>query len=308
MSFCLGFDTSNYTTSVAMFDGSRCYMSGRLLDVPAGALGLRQSEAHFAHTKRLPGLIDDLFEKSGRVEISCVAASTRPVEREGSYMPCFLAGESQARVTARALGVPFFGYSHQQGHLAAAAWSAGRQDLLKQRFLAWHLSGGTTELLLAEPDGTCFAAQRIGGTEDLAAGQLIDRTGKLLGTAFPAGPALDTLAQGADKDVFFKAKLRGLDFSLSGLENKVNELYQRHERAENIAFFAVSSVAHTVLAATLEAFRLYGELPLICSGGVARNTTVRKLLTANTPAFFAEPEYSSDNAAGIAILGFGGSV
>ena len=148
MSFFLGIDTSNYTTSAAVFDGSGGENVGRLLDVPAGALGLRQSEALFQHVKRLPGLLHQLKERGLLRDIAAVAASTRPRAVEGSYMPCFLAGEGQGRALADALDVPFVPVSHQQGHLAAAAWSAGRMDLLDRPFLAWHLSGGTTELLL----------------------------------------------------------------------------------------------------------------------------------------------------------------
>ena len=88
---------------------------------------------------------------------------------------------------AQTLGVPFVPVSHQQGHIAAAAWSAGRLDLLDRPLLAWHLSGGTTELLYVQPDGFNVQASCIGGTSDISAGQLIDRTGVLLGLDFPAG-------------------------------------------------------------------------------------------------------------------------
>ena len=172
----LGLDTSNYTTSAALFDGTSGENIGRLLDVRPGELGLRQSDALFQHVKRLPELLERLLK--GRTEIQAVGASTRPRAVEGSYMPCFLAGESQGRGIASALDVPFYTHSHQQGHLAAAAWSAGRLDLLDVPFLAWHLSGGTTELLLVRPEGTSVAAEIIGGTSDLSAGQLMAALGK----------------------------------------------------------------------------------------------------------------------------------
>ncbi|MCF0120537.1 MAG: DNA-binding protein, partial [Oscillospiraceae bacterium] len=96
----LAFDTSNYTTSCAFFDGDGGDNSGRLLDVPAGALGLRQSEALFSHVRRLP----EVFEKLNTDgEIIAVGASTKPRETEDSYMPCFLAGASQAQVMAKSL-------------------------------------------------------------------------------------------------------------------------------------------------------------------------------------------------------------
>ena len=159
---CLGFDTSNYTTSAAVFGGGRAENRGRLLTVPEGALGLRQSDALFQHVKRLHQMVEQLRADGVVGSIAAVGASTRPREVEGSYMPCFLVGEGEGRALAAALGVPFYPCSHQQGHVAAAAWSAGREDLLDRPHLAWHLSGGTTELLLVEPDGVNLKAERIG--------------------------------------------------------------------------------------------------------------------------------------------------
>ena len=216
----LGLDTSNYTTSAALFDGERGRNIGRLLDVRPGELGLRQSDALFQHVKRLPLLLEELLGgRQGGVQ--AVGASTCPRAVEGSYMPCFLAGEGQGRGIAAALGVPFYSHSHQQGHLAAAAWSAGRPELLDAPFLAWHLSGGTTELLLVKPKDYTVEAEIIGGTSDLSAGQLIDRTGLLLGLQFPAGKALDELSRQDGSAVAFSIRLDGLTFSLSGMENQV---------------------------------------------------------------------------------------
>ncbi len=194
----LGLDTSNYKTSTALFDGTHGENAGRLLDVPEGALGLRQSDALFAHVRRLPEIFSMLCSGENLRDIAAVGASNQPRAVEGSYMPCFLAGESLGRVLATSLDVPFYAFSHQQGHLASAAWSAGRTELLDRPHLAWHLSGGTTELLFVEPDGAAPACRQIGGSSDLAAGQLIDRAGKMLGLAFPAGPALDRLAEEAE--------------------------------------------------------------------------------------------------------------
>ena len=157
----LGLDTSNYTTSAAAFDGVSGKNCSRLLDVREGELGLRQSDALFSHVKRLPELVEKLFTEISRDEIRAVGASTRPRAVEGSYMPCFLAGSSQAQNLATVLGVPFYAFSHQQGHIAAACWSSGRMDLMDTPHLAWHLSGGTSELLHVKcgadglPDCTC---------------------------------------------------------------------------------------------------------------------------------------------------------
>ncbi len=294
----LGLDTSNYTTSVALFDGETGVNLGRLLEVRPGELGLRQSDALFQHVKHLPQLLEQL--EIG--DIRAVGASTRPRAVEGSYMPCFLAGESQGRGIAAALGVPFYAHSHQQGHLAAATWSAGRMDLLNAPFLAWHLSGGTTELLLVRPEGTSVTAEIIGGTSDLSAGQLIDRTGVLLGLPFPAGKALDGLYTQADTCYEPRVKLKDFTFSLSGMENQVKALAEEGEKPANIARFAIDAVSNVVWRATQEAQQRYLGLPVLCSGGVASNSQLRAGLTKLCGAIFAEPRYSTDNAMGTAIL------
>ena len=299
----LGLDTSNYTTSVAVFDGSGGHNEGRLLDVRPGELGLRQSDALFQHVKRLPMLFENLKRQGLLSNIQAVGASTRPRAVEGSYMPCFLAGTSQGQCLADTLGVPFYAHSHQQGHLAAAAWSAGHLELLDRPFLAWHLSGGTTELLKVEPHGYTVQAEIVGGTQDISAGQLIDRTGVLLGLQFPAGKALDALyEQGSGKNRGFKVKLNDLTFSLSGMENKVKQMAERGESKEEIARFALDTVCMTVVNATKEAQKRWPGLPVLCSGGVASNTQLRQTMTEKCGAVFAEPKYSTDNAMGTAIL------
>lgn len=299
--YVLGLDTSNYTTSAAIFDGLMGKNVSRLLDVKAGQLGLRQSEALFQHVKRLPEILEKLTGERTR-DIEAVGASTRPRAVEGSYMPCFLAGESQGRGLASILGVPFFPHSHQQGHLAAAAWSAKQINLLDNPFLAWHLSGGTTELLLVKPEGSTIAADIIGGTSDLSAGQLIDRTGVLLGFPFPAGKALDELYSQADACYEPRIKLNGLTFSLSGMENQVKALAEEGERTANIARFALDAIFNVVVRATQEAQRQYPGLPVLCSGGVASNSQLQSWLSNSFGAIFAQPEFSTDNAMGTAIL------
>ena len=299
---CLGFDTSNYTTSAAVFGGGTAENRGQLLTVPEGALGLRQSDALFQHVKRLHRMVEQLRTDGAVGEIAAVGASTRPREVDGSYMPCFLVGEGEGRALAAALGVPFYPCSHQQGHVAAAAWSAGREDLLDRPHLAWHLSGGTTELLRVEPEGHTVRAEAVGGTSDIAAGQLIDRAGLLLGLSFPAGKALDALYPEADQALDFRVKLNGLSFSLSGMENKVKELLERGEKPANIARFTLDTVAGVVVRATQEAQRRWPGLPVLCSGGVASNRQIRAAMEAICGAVFAQPQYAADNALGVAIL------
>lgn len=297
----LGFDTSNYTTSVAAFDGVGGRNCSRLLDVKPGELGLRQSDALFAHVKRLPELVQALCASVELKDITAIGVSTRPRAVEGSYMPCFLAGWSQASCLAQILGVPLYEFSHQQGHIAASLWSAGRLDLMQVPHLAWHLSGGTTELLLVEPDGKNVRAEKIGGTSDISAGQLIDRTGKLLELPFPAGKGIDALSRGSDKKEHFRVKCSGLSFSLSGVENKVMQYRASGASAEETARYALLSVISAVTAATREALKQYPGLAVVFSGGVSGNSLLRERCR-EFDAAFAEPRFSSDNAFGIALL------
>ena len=300
----LGLDTSNYTTSAAVFDGEGGRNQGRLLEVRPGELGLRQSDALFQHVKHLPEVVEALLGEGGLGTVQAVGASTRPRAVEGSYMPCFLAGASQGQVLSQVLGVPFYAFSHQQGHLAAAAWSAGRLDLLDRPFLAWHLSGGTTELLRVEPeeDGAAVRAEILGGTSDISAGQLIDRTGVLLGLPFPAGKEVEKLSRQAKKREYYKVKVNGLTFSLSGMENKVRQMVQRGEEPAEVAWFAQETVCRVVQACTKAAMEAYPGLPVLCSGGVASNGRLKELLRQNCGALFAQPQFSTDNAMGTAVL------
>ena len=292
----IGFDTSNYTTSVAYFDGQEGVNCSQLLPVKPGELGLRQSDAVFSHTKSLPELTGRLF--SHVQGIDAIAVSTRPRAVEGSYMPCFLVGYSHAKLLSDALQVPLFEVSHQQGHVAACLFSAGRMDLMDKPHLAWHLSGGTTELLLIEPDGKNVKATRIGGTTDISAGQLIDRAGVMLDLPFPAGKHLDALAKEAVNRDVFKVKCPGLEFSLSGVQNKVQQYALTNSPAETAAY-TLRCVCHAVQAATRNAQQAYPSLEVVFSGGVTANSMLRSVMK---DAIFCQPQYSTDNALGVAVL------
>ena len=297
----VGFDTSNYTTSIAYFDGKNGINCSKLLPVKAGELGLRQSDAVFHHTKSLQELSGRLFSD---LEPNCIAAvgvSTRPREVEGSYMPCFMVGTTQAMLLSNALHVPYFEFSHQQGHIAAAAWSADRMDLLEKTFLAWHLSGGTTELLLVKPNGRNVICEKIGGTTDISAGQLIDRTGVMLDLPFPAGKHLDASSSNAKNSDYFRVKCADMEFSLSGMQNKVQEYYKAGNPPAEVAAYALRCVGHAVYKATENALKHYPGLPVMFSGGVASNTMLREILKPLNPVF-AQPQFSTDNAMGVAIL------
>jgi len=299
----IGIDTSNYTTSIAYFDGETGVNCSKLLPVKQGELGLRQSDAVFAHIKSLPELSGRLFSHVRAEDITAVGVSTRPRAVEGSYMPCFMVGYSHAKMLAETLRVPLVEVSHQQGHVAASLWSAGHPELMDEPHLAWHLSGGTTELLLVEPEGKNVKCTKIGGTTDISAGQLIDRTGQLLELPFPSGKHIDALSREATLKETFKVKCSNMQFSLSGVQNKVQQFHASHGIPAETAAYALRCVAKAVYLASEQALKAYPGLRIVFSGGVASNSMLREVIRPLNP-IFSEPQYSTDNAMGVAVLAY----
>jgi N6-L-threonylcarbamoyladenine synthase len=302
---CLGIDTSNYTTSVALYDDAtgEVTQQRRLLKVKPGELGLRQSDAVFQHTMALPELMKTLFEESGQTP-DRVAVSTAPRGEAGSYMPCFMVGKGTADSLGAACSLPVRYFSHQAGHIAAALYSAGRLDLLEKEFLAFHVSGGTTEAVKVTPDErSVFRTERVAESLDLKAGQAIDRVGVMLGLAFPAGPALDELSRQSEKAYKIKPFLRDGDCSLSGLQNRCEQMKQAGEADCDIARYCMEYVCAALRGMTLALTERFPGLPLLYSGGVMSNSLLRARFAEEFGAVFAAPGFSSDNAAGVAVLG-----
>ena len=216
-------------------------------------------------------------------------------------MPCFMVGYSHAKLLSDTLGIPLIEVSHQQGHVAASLWSADHMELMDQPHLAWHLSGGTTELLLVEPEGKNVKCTKIGGTTDISAGQLIDRTGQLLELPFPSGKHLDTLSKDAVLKEVFKVKCSHMEFSLSGVQNKVQQFHAIHCGSRETAAFALRCVAKAVYLATEQALKAYPGLRVVFSGGVASNSMLREAIAPLNP-IFSQPQFSTDNAMGVAVL------
>ena len=295
----LAFDTSNYTTSVAVFDGTQGHNVSRLLDVEQGSLGLRQSDALFAHIKRLPELTDRLFSDIGKIPLEAVGVSTRPRAVEGSYMPCFLAGKTIAESVGHVLDVPVYSFSHQQGHIAAGLFSCGRTDLLEKPFYAFHLSGGTLELVMVNGIDKITI---VGETLDLTAGQLIDRIGVKAGLPFPAGAKLDELSRNGSLPKKTKIVLKDGNCCLSGFENMADDLLKKGTDIADVAVFLFDTVGATVFEMVRCAREKYGNYPCLFVGGVMANTHIRQKLKNADDVYFAEPALSADNAVGIALL------
>ncbi|MBQ6702529.1 MAG: peptidase M22 [Clostridia bacterium] len=298
MGVFLGIDTSNYTTSMALCDENKVLLNEKkLLLVKEGERGLRQSDAVFAHLNNLP----EIAERIGKHSITAIGCSSKPRDVEGSYMPCFKTGESFARSLGSILGVPVYHFSHQTGHIMAAAYSADCVGITEGEFNAFHVSGGTTEILHCDGKSGIVKITNIGGTLDLNAGQAIDRAGVLLGLKFPCGPALEKIAVDGTLPEIPKVCVNGLNCNLSGLENKVIGFKDKGVSSEDIALFVLSFVEKTLIKLTKNLREQY-NLPILYAGGVMSNSLIKKSLSGFGNTYFADSAFSSDNAAGIALL------
>ena len=299
----LGLDTSNYTTSCAVWNMSsgELRQQKQLLPVKAGEAGLRQSDAVFHHTKQLPELMERLLPES-LTQLSAIGVSVRPRNAEGSYMPCFLCGQTLARSIGAVTGARVYETSHQIGHILAALYSAGQLALLDRPFLAFHVSGGTTDCLLCEPDSRqLLKITQLGTSLDLKAGQAVDRVGLMMGLQFPCGKALEELAMQSSRRWKLRPVLKGGDCCLSGLQNQCEKLLREGTPHPDVARYCLKAVEETVSAMTAAALEKTGRIPVVYAGGVMSNKLIRSVLEERFGAYFAEPAFSCDNAAGTAV-------
>lgn len=307
MDIALGIDTSCYTTSVAALD-----LDGGLaadfripLAVKPGGRGLSQSEMLFQHVRNLPRLMQQLRESLGAAaRIVAVGATTRPRSVEGSYMPAFLAGSGLGESLGHALGCPVARLSHQESHLLAGLWSAGRT--LDRDFLAAHVSGGTTELLQAVATATTLEVQLLGGSEDLHAGQFIDRIGVALGLSFPAGPQLEKLAESfTGTPAVTPVAVREMRLSFSGPETHVMRWLATQPDPAEVAASVQECVAASLAGILAAAVQKTGRRTMLLVGGVMANRAIRSrvaqsLQALNVTVVWPEPRFSGDNAVGAA--------
>ena len=316
----LGIDTSNYKTSLALVaDGKTICDIRRLLTVKEGERGLRQSEALVQHIVNLPELFRQLRETADIVP-DAIACSVRPRPVEGSYMPCFLPGKSQAESMALAMGIPLVEFSHQEGHIEAIRKS-GRLE--KDEFLACHFSGGTCEILKALKTARGYDIEITGGTKDISYGQVLDRAGVAMGYAFPCGEELDRLALKAEaegksaSDILTPVKVKDGCVNLSGFESQIQRVIagrimnggdsddpDREKFVGEIFRRMSASISEMIM----QNARRTGIDDVIMSGGVSASVFIRRriedrLKREGIRLHFGDSTLSSDNAVGIAYLG-----
>ena len=326
----LGIDTSNYKTSVALINESDIICDLRkLLDVKDGEKGLRQSEALFQHVKNLPLLVEGLCEQY-KDEIEAVAYSSKPRPVEGSYMPCFLAGESLAKSIAALFEVPAISFSHQEGHIEAIR--AFTEMSYDDTFVACHFSGGTCEVLKVSPaeceisprdfmdsleegyhvihgENTIYDIELIGGSDDISFGQVLDRAGVELGYSFPCGEKLDEIATETTRssDILTAIKVHDCRFNLSGIDTQIKNRIGDAISAELIREI-FEKISDAIVRLLIQVYEKTGVSDIIMSGGVSTSRFIRQAVSdaleeRGIIVYFDDLDLSSDNAVGIALLG-----
>lgn len=310
--YFLGIDTSNYKTSVAVTDENKSVICDirRFLEVRQGEKGLRQSDALFQHVKNLPELVEDI-RKSFDGSFSAIAYSSRPRPVDGSYMPVFLAGESFARTLAAALDIPAYSFSHQEGHIESVkAFSTLNNE---DEFLACHFSGGTSELLKVSRNKTGYDINIIGGSKDIAFGQVIDRAGVILGMKFPAGEEMDkrALAAYGSSKLLTPIKVRDSYLNLSGIDTQIKRILESlpsNEDTDTIIREIFEKIAGAMYKMVVQGTEISGSNKILMAGGVCSSQFIRNVLTdkfdkAGILAAFDYSGLSQDNAVGTALLG-----
>ena len=324
----LGLDTSNYKTSLAVLSGGKTMVDlRRFLTVKEGERGLRQSEALFQHVQNLPELFTKLREEYDD-RIDAVAYSTRPRAVEGSYMPCFTAGRSQAISIGAALDVPVVGFSHQEGHVEAVLSAFAVRP--EGDFAACHFSGGTCELLKITQkehearggssfedlcgEASFYEIEITGGTKDISYGQVLDRAGVAMGLPFPCGQALDEMALSAEDsaDLLTAIKVTDAAVHLSGFDtqirNKLSDLQKSGEPVQPLIREVFEKISKSMIQMIVQGAEKADTDSIYMSGGVSSSRFIRTYITERLQEkgirpYFAGGDLSSDNAVGTALLG-----
>lgn len=306
--FTLGIETSCDETSVAVLQDQTNLIANVVYSqagIHAKYGGVVPEVASRNHVKKLPYLIDEALKKSGlkMADLSLIAATYGP----GLVGP-LLVGLSHGKAMAYGLEIPFIGVNHLEGHIFAHRL---HEPEAEPPFMALVVSGGHTSLIQVRGYGDY---QTVGSTVDDAAGEALDKIGKMMGIGYPAGAEIDRLAsEGNPKAIEFPRPMLsspGFDFSFSGLKTAVLYHLRKNPREANadVAASVLASVVDILSRKSIEATRRYHMKRLVVVGGVAANSHLRERLIADgaergISVHFPPISLCTDNAAMIAAVG-----
>ena len=267
-----------------------------------------------AHQQNIVPVVDQAIKKAGitKAQLSAVAFTKGP-----GLMGSLLVGTSFAKSLAYGLNIPLIDVNHMQGHILAHFIDEDGFKKPPFPFLAMTISGGHTQIVRVD---NYFDMTVIGETIDDAVGEAYDKSGKILGLGYPAGPEIDKRAALGNPKAFqfTKPKVDGLNFSFSGFKTAVLYFVQREVKA-NPNFIELhlndicASIQYTIIGILIDKLKLAtkqtGIMHIAIGGGVSANSGIRQALkdgeqkfgwTTYVPKF----EFTTDNAAMIAIVGY----
>ena len=305
----LGFDTSCYTTSIAAITLNREIILNEkiILKVKKDSKGLRQSEAVFQHVNNMGEISQVINDKLKNYNIVGVCASTKPRPVDNSYMPVFSVGYNFAKLLSSINNCPFYETTHQENHIEASLFNNDLEN--KDKFLAVHMSGGTTEILLVEKKDTNYKIEIVGGSLDVSFGQLVDRLGVNLNYKFPCGKYIDENALKCREKIKngLKTSVKAGYMNLSGIENQINKIINDYDK-EYLSKILLDTLVRSMYKSLIYICEKYELKEVVFGGGVSASKYIRKELNEklkreNIKAYFTDGEFATDNGVGCAIIG-----
>ena len=313
--YILGIESSCDDTSAAVLCNDKVLsnvVAGQ--DIHAEYGGVVPELASRAHQQNIVPVVDQALKKAGitKGQLSAVAFTRGP-----GLMGSLLVGTSFAKSLAYGLNIPLIDVNHMQGHILAHFIAEENYAKPQFPFLAITISGGHTQIVKVS---NYFDMEVLGETIDDAIGEAYDKSGKVLGLGYPAGPEIDRRAQLGNPKAykFTKPKVKGLNFSFSGLKTSILYFVQREVKAnpnfieENLNDIC-ASIQYTVIGIVMDKLKLAvkqtGISRIAIGGGVSANSGIRNALQEAKQKFGWTPylpklEYTTDNAAMIAIVGY----
>ena len=305
----LGFDTSCYTTSIAAITLNREIILNEkiILKVKKDSKGLRQSEAVFQHVNNMGEISQLINEKLKNYNVVGVCVSTKPRPVDNSYMPVFSVGYNFAKLLSSINNCPFYETTHQENHIEASLFNNDLEN--KDKFLAVHMSGGTTEILLVEKKDTNYKIEIVGGSLDVSFGQLVDRLGVNLNYKFPCGKYIDENALKCREKIKngLKTSVKAGYMNLSGIENQINKIINDYDK-EYLSKILLDTLVRSMYKSLIYICEKYELKEVVFGGGVSASKYIRKELNEklkreNIKAYFTDGEFATDNGVGCAIIG-----
>ncbi len=308
--YILGIETSCDETSAAVIKANKVYsniVSSQEIHEQFG--GVVPELASRAHIRLIVSIVDKSLTTAGinKNQIGGIAVTYGP-----GLVGALLVGLNFSKGMALALGIPYIGVNHMEGHIYGNFLS---NPDISFPHLSLVVSGGHTMLVLMRAH---LDYQMIGKTRDDAVGEAFDKGAKMLGLGYPGGPAIDKLASAGDPDFhkFPRAYLKGetYDFSYSGLKTSLLVYLKSKSQeflAENLAHICSSyqqAAIDVLIHKTIQAAEEFKVKSVGVVGGVAANSLLRRWLgeevaKINRSFYLPEFDYCTDNAAMIARAG-----